>query len=71
MIVFIDIWDPMGVKLWQNATYSTYKVQPKVLKLVPNFPPNSPHKTTLGIFELSNFKFPHLAYGEIKNLNYL
>ena len=44
--------------------------------------PGSPHKTAFGIFEIfkfpifndfffENFKFTIVAYGEIKNLNYL
>ncbi len=32
----------MGVKI--SKRYSSYKSQPKVLKLVLNFPPNGPHK---------------------------
>ncbi len=46
-----------------------------------NFLPTGPHKTTFGIFEILSFwfltiffensKFTIVAYGEIKNLNYL
>ena len=54
-----------------------------VLKLFLNFPPNGPQKTTFEIFEILSFrflrnvfffengKFTTVAYGEIKNLNYL
>ncbi len=53
------------------------RITGKFLKLVLLFPPNGPHKTTLGIFEilsyrcltiflLENSKFPIAAYGEIK-----
>ena len=70
----------MGAKI--SKRYSSYKWQSKVLKLVLNFPPNGRHKTPLGIFEIlsfrfltifffKNFKFTIVAYGEIKNLNYL
>ncbi len=45
----------MGAKI--SKRYSSYKLQPKVLKLVLNFPPNGPHKTTLGIFEILSFRF--------------
>ncbi len=65
-----------------SKRYSSYKLQPNVLKLVLNYPPNGPHKTTFGIFEILSFwfltifffencKFTIVAYGEIKNLNYL
>ncbi len=70
---------PMGEKM--SKCYPSYKSQPKVLKLVLNVPPNGPHKTTFGIFEILSFwfltnffensKFTIVAYGEIKNLNYL
>ncbi len=45
----------MGVKISKRS--STYKSQPNVFKLV-DFPPNGPHKTTLGIFLfwVSDFK---------------
>ncbi len=68
----------MGAKI--SKRYSSYKLKPKVLKLVLNFPPSGPHKNGLGIFEILSFWFLmiffrklqiHLAYGEIKNLNYL
>ena len=45
----------MGVKI--SKRYYSYKLQPKVFKLVLNFPPNGPHKTTLGIFEILSFCF--------------
>ena len=32
--------------------YSSFKSRPKVLKLLLNFLPNGPHKTTFGIFEI-------------------
>ncbi len=35
--------------------YSSYKSQPKVLKLDLNFPPNGSHKTGFGIFEILSF----------------
>ena len=41
----------MGVKL--SRLYSSYKLQPKVLKLLLNLPPIGPHKTTFRIFETS------------------
>ncbi len=43
-------WDPMGVKI--SKYYYAYKSQPKAFKLVRNFLPNGPHKTTFGIFEI-------------------
>ena len=36
---------------------SSYKLQQKVLKLFLNFPPNGPHKTTLGIFDILSLRF--------------
>ncbi len=45
----------MGVKI--SKGYSSYKSQPKVLKLFLNFPPNSAHKTAFGIFEILSFRF--------------
>ncbi len=67
----------MGAKI--SKGYSFYTSQPKVLKLVMNFPPNGSHKSTFGIFDFltvkdfffENFKFTIAAYSEIKNLNYL
>ncbi len=69
----------MGVK--SSKRYSSYKSQPKVLKLFLNFRPDGPQKNTLGFwnFEFSifndfffeNFNLTTVAYGEIKNLNYL
>ncbi len=47
-------WDPTGAKI--SKRYSSYNSQPKVFKLFLNFLPNSPHKTTFGIFEHWNFK---------------
>ncbi len=44
---------PNGAKI--SKGWSSYKLQPKVFKLVMNFPPNSPHKTTLGYFEFPIF----------------
>ncbi len=43
----------MGAKI--SIRYSSYKSQPKVLKLVLNFPPNGPHKSMFGIFEILSF----------------
>ncbi len=43
----------MGVKI--SKRYSSYKLQPNGLKLVLNFPPNGPHKTTFEIFEILFF----------------
>ncbi len=40
----------MGAKI--SKRYSSYKSLPKVYKLVLNFLPNDPHKTTFGIFEI-------------------
>ncbi len=40
----------MGAKI--SKRYSSYKSQPKAFKLFPNFLPNSPHKTSLGIFDI-------------------
>ncbi len=45
----------MGAKI--SKCYSSYKLQPKVLKLFLNFPPNGPHKSMFGIFEILNFQF--------------
>ena len=76
---FLLTWDPMEVNISKH--YSSYKSQPKVFKLVLNFPPSGPHKTVFVIFEIlsfrflriffQNFKFTIVAYGEIKNINYL
>ncbi len=61
----------MGVKMSKRYFY---KLQLKVFKLV-KFPPNGPHKTTFGIFEIlsfqiltiffssENFKFTLVPYG--------
>ena len=47
--------DPIGVKI--SKRYCSYKLQPKVLKLVLNFPPNGPHKIGWGFlkFWVSDF----------------
>ena len=78
---FMLTWDPMGAKFSKQITQilqiACYKSQANVLKLVLNFPPNGPHKTSFGIFEIYSFwfltigKFTIVAYGEIKTLNYL
>ena len=52
--VFVNM-GPIGAKI--SKCYSSYKSQPKVFKLVPNFPPYGPHKTTFGIFEILSFWF--------------
>ncbi len=44
----------MGAKI--SKCYS-YESQPKVLKLVLNFPPNGPHRIMFGIFDILSFKF--------------
>ncbi len=60
-----------------SKAYTTYKLQPKVLKLVLNFPPNGPPNTMFGSFDIlsfrflaifffKNFKFTIVAYGKIK-----
>ena len=69
---FPSTWDPMGVKISKR---NSYKSEPKVLKLVLKFPPNGPHETTFGIFEIlrlwfltiffENLKFTIVAYGTI------
>ncbi len=41
-------WDTMRVKI---SKHYSYKSEPKVLKLVLKFPPNGPHKITLGILK--------------------
>ena len=35
-----------------SKRYYSYKSQPKVFILFLNFPPNGPHKTIFGIFEI-------------------
>ncbi len=40
----------MEVKI--SKRYSSYKSQPKFIKLFLNFLPNGPHKTMFGIFEI-------------------
>ncbi len=63
-----------------SKRYSSYKSQPKVLKLVLNFLPNGPHKTAiveilsfwlLTFFFPENLKFTIVAYGEKNPLNFL
>ncbi len=51
MFSFSLTWDSMGAKISKRYS-SSYKLQPKVLKLVLNVPPNCSHKTTFGIFEI-------------------
>ena len=55
----------MGVKV--SKRYSSYKSQPKVLKRVLNFPPNGPHKATLGIFEILSSWFLTICFSKISN----
>ena len=50
---FALTWDPVGAKI--SNRYFSYKSQPKVSKLLLNFLPNGPHKTTFGTF--TNLKF--------------
>ncbi len=40
----------MGMKI--SKCYSSYKSQPKDLKLILKFLPSGPHKTTFGILEI-------------------
>ncbi len=62
-----------------SKRYSSYKSQPNVSKLVLNFSPNGAHKNALGFFETLSYwfltifieKFAIVAYGEIKNLDYV
>ncbi len=56
-------WDPMKVKI--SKRYSSYTSQPKVSKLLLNFPPNDPHKTTLGMFGTLSFRFIRLFFKKI------
>ncbi len=46
--ILVNIWDPVGAKISKRVPY---KSQPKVFKLLCNFLPNGPHKTTFGTFE--------------------
>ncbi len=46
-------WDPIAAKILKR--YSSYKSQPNVLKLVLNFPPNSPYKNSFRTFEMLSF----------------
>ena len=72
--IFINM-GPIGVHILKR--YSSYKSQPRVFKLVLNFPLNGPHKNGLGISEilsfrflthlfLRNFKFTIVPYGKLK-----
>ncbi len=58
--------DPMGAKI--SKRYSSYKLQPEVLKLVLNFSPNGPHKTTFKRF--GNFEFPIFNDFSSKNIKF-
>ena len=53
--VFSLTWDTMGVNI--SKRYSSYKSQPFVFKLILNFSPKVPPKTTLGIFKILSFRF--------------
>ena len=44
----------MGAKISKH--YSSYKSQAKLFKLLLNFLPNGPHKTTFGIFQILKIK---------------
>ncbi len=50
-------WDPMGVKV--SKRYCP-QIASKSFKILLNFPPNCPHKVTLGIFD----SFENLKYLE-------
>ncbi len=50
--VFVNM-GPYGSEI--SKGYSSYKSEPKVFKLVLNFPPNCSHKTTVEIFEILSF----------------
>ncbi len=54
LFVFVKM-GPYGSQILKR--YSSYKLQPKVFKLVQIFPPNGPHKTSLGYlkFWVSDF----------------
>ncbi len=53
LTIFFSLkWDPMGVKI--SKRYS-YKLQPNVFKLAPNFPLIGPHKIMLESFEILSF----------------
>ncbi len=71
-------WDPMGVKISKRC--SSYKSQPKVLNFSWSFLSIVLTKLHLGFLNefliFNDFFFKHIkltivAYGEIKNLNYL
>ena len=47
-------WDPISKR------YSDDKLQPKVLKLLLNFLPNGPYRTTLGFLKFWKFKFQQI-----------
>ena len=50
-IFFVSVtWDPMAAKI---SKHSSYKSQPKALKLFLNFLPSGPHKATFGILRAS------------------
>ena len=51
---FLLIRDPMGVKI---SIHWSYKSQPTFFKLVLNFPPNGPHKTVFGVYEILSLWF--------------
>ena len=59
---------PYGSETFQRATLPTNHSQLKVFKLVFNFPPNVPHKTMLGIFDILNFQFLTICFSKISNL---
>ncbi len=65
---FLLTWDPMGVKI--SKRYSSYKSQPKVLKLVLNFPPNGPNKILLGIFDILSFWFLMIFFQKFQTHHY-
>ncbi len=54
----------MGVKISKRYFY---KSQPKIFKLVLEFPPNGPHKTTLGIFDILSFWLLMIFVSKISN----
>ena len=56
--------DSMGVKMSKRFSY---KSKPKGFKLVLNFPPNGPHKTTFGIFKILSFRFLTIFFSKISN----
>ncbi len=78
-VLFSLTWDPIGAKI--SKWYSSYKLQPKLLKLLLIFPPIGPRKTSFGIFKILNFGFlafflrkfqiHHCSPWRNWNLNYL